>query len=259
MMSQLEIRTTGHQPDKTQLYHKPHWPDRLHSFKTLPSPYFGTSWPVQQLLVVWCQEEWSDLAHSYMDKNIQKAFVNGIPKCFEHQGKLAIDLAIAYGIVHHQLIHFTPSASWFTLWSTSTPTSMWLSRHIDNTGIPPQLEFSKVIHSVAIFNNVMCTLIEDLHLLRHYKLLPEPRHNIQYFVDTCLMQRHSSDRRYQREDSDLQRMMQTTSGPKQSRNSHPNFSNAILNQLRGINCWVQGFWGCVMAKFESILWQVKKL
>ena len=141
MMSQLEIRTR-HQPDKMQLYHKPHWPDHLHSFKTLPSPYFGTSWPVQQLLVLWCQEKWSDLAHSYMDKNIQKAFINGIPKCFEHQGKLAIrfkrntglsvcwlDLAIAYGIVHHQLIHFTPSASWFTLWSTSTLTSMWLSQH----------------------------------------------------------------------------------------------------------------------------------
>ena len=210
MMSQLEIHTTRHQPDKMQLYHKPHWPDHLHSFKTLPSPYFGTSWPVQQLLVLWCQEKWSDLAHSYMDKNIQKAFINGIPKCFEHQGKLAIrfkrntglsvcwlDLAIAYGIVHHQLIHFTPSASWFTLWSTSTLTSMWLSQHIDNTGIPPQLEFSKVIHSVAIFNNVMCTLIEDLHLLWHFS---EPTHNIQYFVDTCLMQRHSSDRRrYQRE------------------------------------------------------------
>ena len=55
-----------------------------------------------------------------MDKNIQKAFINGIPKCFEHQGKLAIgfkrntglsvcwlDLAIANGNVHHQLIHFT--------------------------------------------------------------------------------------------------------------------------------------------------------
>jgi len=45
----------------------------------------------------------------------------------------------------------------------------------------------------------------------------------------------------QGQDSDVQRMMQTTSGPKQSRNSHSNFSNAILNQLRGIKDWVQGF------------------
>ena len=29
--------------------------------------------------------------------------------------------------------------------------------------------------------------------------------------------------------------------------------------LRGIKDWVQGFWGYIMAKFESILWQMKKL
>ena len=44
---------------------------------------------------------------------------------------------------------------------------------------------------------------------------------------------------------DVQRMMQTTSGPKQSRNSHPNFSNTILNQLRGIGSRAS----------EAVLWQ----
>ena len=29
--------------------------------------------------------------------------------------------------------------------------------------------------------------------------------------------------------------------------------------LRGIKDWVQGFWGYIMAKFESVLRQMKKL
>ena len=29
--------------------------------------------------------------------------------------------------------------------------------------------------------------------------------------------------------------------------------------LRGIKDWVQGFWGYIMAVFESVLWQMKKL
>ena len=62
--------------------------------------------------------------NNYMDTNIQKAFVNGIPGCAEHQIKLAtaindarkrhhsfticwLDLANAYGSVHHKLIHFS--------------------------------------------------------------------------------------------------------------------------------------------------------
>ena len=59
-----------------------------------------------------------------MDTTIQKAFVHGIPGCTEHQFKPAtaiqearkkhrslticwLDLANAYGSVHHQLIQFT--------------------------------------------------------------------------------------------------------------------------------------------------------
>jgi len=63
------------------------------------------------------------LQNKYMDTTIQKAFVHGIPGCTEHQLKPAtaiqdartkrrslticwLDLANAYGSVHHQLIQF---------------------------------------------------------------------------------------------------------------------------------------------------------
>ena len=38
-----------------------------------------------------------------------------------------------------------------------------------------------------------------------------------------------------------------------------NEAECKTDQLRGIKDWVQGFWGYIMAKFESILWQMKKL
>ena len=63
------------------------------------------------------------LANQYMDTNVQKAFINGVPGCAEHQCKLVsiikeatekhralavcwLDLDIAYGSVPHALIKF---------------------------------------------------------------------------------------------------------------------------------------------------------
>ena len=130
------------------------------------------------------------LLNGYMDKNIQKAFINGIPGCFEHQAKLAtaiqearrkhrsltvcwLDLANAYGSVHHQLIHFTlnhyhaPSklvntvANLYTDLSATITTPSWATQEI-----PLQIGvFQGDPLSVVIFNTVMCTLIEALHPL----------------------------------------------------------------------------------------------
>ena len=36
-------------------------------------------------------------------------------------------------------------------------------------------------------------------------------------------------------------------------------SKICYSLYSGIKDWVQGFWGYIMAKFESILWQMKKL
>ena len=96
---------------------------------------------------------------SYMDTNIQKAFVNGIPGCAEHQLKLAtalqdackkhrslticfVDLANAYGSVHHNFIHFslqhyhapnkliTTVASIYTNLSAEITTTSWSTPEI---------------------------------------------------------------------------------------------------------------------------------
>ena len=153
------------------------------------------------------------LSNGYMDKNIQKAFINGIPGCFKHQAKLAtaiqearrkhksltvcwLDLANAYGSVHHQLIHFTlnhyhaPSklvntvANLYTDLSATITTPSWATQEIPlHIGV-----FQGDPLSVAIF---MCTLIEALHPLRHqgYKFSQSQRtiHLLQYADDTCLM------------------------------------------------------------------------
>ena len=81
---------------------------------------------IRKLFTTILKNQWLSfmLQNGYMDANIQKAFVNGIPDCAEHQLKLAttiqeaskkhhslticfVDLANAYGSVHHNLINFS--------------------------------------------------------------------------------------------------------------------------------------------------------
>jgi len=64
------------------------------------------------------------LGNGYLDRSVQKAFMSATPGCIEHQAKLAailcdartkhkslvvcwLDLANAYGSVHHSLINFS--------------------------------------------------------------------------------------------------------------------------------------------------------
>ena len=113
------------------------------------------------------------LQNNYMDTTIQKAFVHGIPGCTEHQFKLAtaiqearkkhqslticwLDLANAYGSVHHQLIQFTlrhhimHPVSWSALWPTSTPTLVQpsLLQHGQQWRSLSRLESTRVIPSL---------------------------------------------------------------------------------------------------------------
>ena len=140
----------------------------------------------------------------------------GIPGCFKHQAKLAtaiqearrkhksltvcwLDLANAYGSVHHQLIHFTLNyyhapgklvntvANLYTDLSATITTPSWATQEI-----PLQIGvFQGDPLSVAIFNTVMCTLIEALHPLRHlgynFSQSQHTIHLLQYADDTCLM------------------------------------------------------------------------
>ena len=132
------------------------------------------------------------LQNGYMDTNIQKAFINGIPGCAEHQQKLAtalqdarkkhrsltvcfLDLTNAYGSVHHNLIHFSlqhyhaPNKLINTVASTYTN----LSAEITTTSWSmPEIPLQIGVYqgdplSTVIFNTVMCTLIEALRPYRH--------------------------------------------------------------------------------------------
>lgn len=156
------------------------------------------------------------LQNKYMDTTIQKAFVHGIPGCTEHQLKLAtaiqdartkhrslticwLDLANAYGSVHHQLIQFalkhyhTPSkvvstvANLYTNLSATITTPAWTTAEIPlQVGV-----YQGDPLSTVIFNTVMCTRIEALHPYQQlgytFSQSDCSVHLLQYADDTCLI------------------------------------------------------------------------
>ncbi len=156
------------------------------------------------------------ITNGYMDTCVQKAFINGIPGCTEHQHTLAsiiqearkkhrslsvcwLDLANAYGSVHHQLIHYALKHYHAPTKLTNTVTSLYsgLSATVTAEGwstsvVPLEIGvYQGDPFSVVIFNTVMCTLIDSLKPLRAlgYTYSQSNRTVIllQYADDTCLI------------------------------------------------------------------------
>lgn len=156
------------------------------------------------------------LQNGYMDTNVQKAFVNGLPGCTEHHCKLGevikeatvkhkslnvcwLDLANAYGSVSHALIQFalhhynvpvqfanTISGLYSGLSATIT-SAKWATPFVSmQTGV-----YQGDPLSVVIFNTIMCTLVDAFKPLQHlgYNLSGTKLgiHLLQYADDTCLV------------------------------------------------------------------------
>ena len=165
------------------------------------------------------------LSNHFLNTNIQKAFVRNIPGCTEQFHKLLsaiqeshqrhksitvcwLDLANAYGSVHHGLIDFTlqhylapsrfrddhaPSrfrdvvASLYSNLSAVVTSQSWATNPI-----PLQIGvYQGDPLSVVIFNSVMATLADTINQQQHlgYKFSNSSRSTniLQYADDTCLI------------------------------------------------------------------------
>ena len=155
------------------------------------------------------------LSNKYLDRSVQKAFMTATPGCLEHQSKLAsiiqdartkhkslavcwLDLANAYGSVHHSLIDFSlqhyhaPTElrlmvqALYTNLSASIITAEW-----STPVIPLQIGvYQGDPFSVVIFNTVINTLVDTLKQHTNLAYTFKPNHQInllQYADDTCLV------------------------------------------------------------------------
>ena len=156
------------------------------------------------------------ISNGYLDTNIQKAFLPGTPGVIEQQAKLAaiistakrskrslaiawIDIANAYGSVHHSLIQFALERyhapkqfcslfeSWYSSLSAKVLTADWESSFIPlNIGVYQGDPFS-----VVAFITVMNTLAESLKSEKALGFsLPNFHHSINqllYADDTCII------------------------------------------------------------------------
>ena len=154
--------------------------------------------------------------NKFLDRSIQKAFMSATPGCVEHHCRLGeilaearkqhkslavcwLDLANAYGSVHHSLIQFSlqhyhaPPKFCQTLQSLYTDlaakviTDQWATPPVPlNIGV-----FQGDPLSVVIFNTVINTLIDTLQtrLDLGYTLSDSTRqvNVLQYADDTCLL------------------------------------------------------------------------
>ena len=160
------------------------------------------------------------LDDGYLDPNTQKAFLP-IPGCIEHQSKLGsvissakkshrsvaiawLDLANAYGSVHHDLIQFSLRHYHlphdlcnlirlpYTNLSVTIITKQWSTTHIQlKKGVYQGDPLSVIIFNLVI-NTLVDTLKQDLH---HGFTLPKSRHqiNLLQFADyTCLIGKDSA-------------------------------------------------------------------
>ncbi len=156
------------------------------------------------------------IGNKYMDTSTQKAFINGVPGCTEHHSTLAsiiqearkkhrslsvcwLDLANAYGSVHHQLIHFALDHYHAPSKLTNSVSSLYsgLGATVTAKGwatpaIPLQIGvYQGDPFSVVIFNTIMCTLSDALKPLQSlgYSFSQSRRtvNQIQYADDTCLV------------------------------------------------------------------------
>ena len=156
------------------------------------------------------------LINKYFDKSVQKAFMPATPGCSEHHLKLTtilsdakrkhrslaacwVDLANAYGSVHHSLIQFSlthyhaPSK----LYNLVKALYTGLAARVTSTSwstplIPIQLGvYQGDPLSVVIFNTVINTLVDTLQTRRdlgyRYSQRQLPINLLQYADDTCLI------------------------------------------------------------------------
>ena len=151
----------------------------------------------------------------YVDTNIQKAFIDGISGCTEHHVKLLamikearrkhkslavcwIDIANAYGSVHHDLIRFSLEhyhapphmvevvANLYSNLTGIAQTKQWTTEpFLMQIGV-----YQGDPLSVVIFNTVMNTLVETICQSNHLGFsLTNSSHRcnlLQYADDTCL-------------------------------------------------------------------------
>ena len=154
--------------------------------------------------------------NKYLDATCQKAFMPGIPGCVEHHCKLAgivsdarkrhrslavcwLDLANAYGSVHHELIKFSLChyhalpcfqqivGSFYSGLEGMVVTESWSTSLFPlNVGV-----YQGDPLSVVIFNTVINTLLDTLHSRRDCGYsLPDTRHQVnalQFADDTCVV------------------------------------------------------------------------
>ena len=158
-------------------------------------------------------------ANNYLNSDIQKAFLPTIPGVVEHQAKLAaviksarrnkrslaiawLDIANAYGSVHHSLIQFSLAHyhapqefcrllhSWYTDLSATISTDEW-----STDPVPLQLGvYQGDPLSVVIFLTVINTLSDTLHTREDigFSLLQSINHLL-YADDTCIISNIPSD------------------------------------------------------------------
>ena len=154
--------------------------------------------------------------NGYLDTAVQKAFLPGTPGCLEQYEKLFaviheahkrhrsltvcwLDLANAYGSVHHQLIRFAlkhyhapqsfaavVSSLYSGLRSTITSRS-WSTKAVPlNVGV-----YQGDPLSVVVFNTIMMTLVDALKADQHLGYTFTQSHRsmnvLQYADDTCLI------------------------------------------------------------------------
>ena len=156
-------------------------------------------------------------ANNYLNTTVQKAFVDGVPGCTEHHIKLLsmlnearckhkslcvcwLDLANAFGSVHHSLIRF----SFEHYHAPPEMVDMISSLYVDLIGVVSSKAWQTApIHlqigvfqgdplSVLVFNTVMNTLVDTLtkqHSTLGYTLGAAPHRSnlLQYADDTSLL------------------------------------------------------------------------
>ena len=156
------------------------------------------------------------ISNKYLDPSLQKAFMPTVPGCTEHHLKLSsvlseahsnhkslavcwLDLANAYGSVHHSLIGYSLHHYYASPQFLSTVQSLHTglnAKVITAEWETPVIPLQKGVYqgdplSVVIFNTVMNTLIDTVSLRTDlgYKFSNSARtiNILQYADDTCLV------------------------------------------------------------------------
>ena len=152
--------------------------------------------------------------NGYLDSSIQKAFMKATPGCIEHQSKLAailaearkthkslavcwLDLANAYGSVHHSLIQFSVQHYHAPAQFCNILQSLYsglLGTIISSSWSTPTIPLEVGVYqgdplSVVIFNTVINTLVDTLQTRPDLGFSVSNSHQVnllQYADDTCI-------------------------------------------------------------------------